>query len=328
LKTRRNFILIPERRNIKITLPIYIDSVSRTEDGNVFYKATTYHCEPIILAPQKGIKRIIKASVGHENYDVTPPGFKQVSDYPTKTVNVPLLIKKPDVALTIYIPLESEAVKVSNENDFYVLDGIHINSTLMQNYAKIDTDGEKTVLVNGHKVEAPTEIPSNEKQAEWVLLNLGFSRANAQKILEKKSAWVPYQSPLMPPVQIQYPTQGSFPNMPVNARSLSPAIQNNIEAEQEMLNNLSEISPEIFDKGFIGVLAKLTDVQEIIQEYIPYLTKALDKLGRLIFIFYYKYDVIKDKFGLNEYNKDIDILRNTFLNLGKIIIDIKRKYNI
>ena len=54
--------------------------------------------------------------------------------------------------------------------------------------------------------------------------------------------------------------------------------------------------------------------------------KAVDKLGRMLFIFWYRGDKIKERFDVTDFAETEDLLKDTFKNLGKVVLDLKRKY--
>lgn len=105
------------------------------------------------------------------------------------------------------------------------------------------------------------------------------------------------------------------------------ASSDNIKREISKAVGLSEMGmKDVFDKAMIGVLSKLTDITSELRSYVPDLMKGLDKVARTLFIFWYRGDKIKDRFTLNEFSETEDLLKDTFNNLGSIILDLKKKY--
>lgn len=84
-------------------------------------------------------------------------------------------------------------------------------------------------------------------------------------------------------------------------------------------------SPEVFNAGIIGTLAEISDVGELMREYLPDLDRALDRLGRMIFLYWWKYDSFKDQYSLDELAQTEDNLRNLFKKLGEVILRFKSK---
>jgi hypothetical protein len=102
---------------------------------------------------------------------------------------------------------------------------------------------------------------------------------------------------------------------------------NNIADEISKAVNLSEMGMrDVFDKSMVGSLTKLTDVNTEVRSYIPDIMSGLDKVARMLFVFWYKGDLIKDRFSINEFSGTEDLLKDTFKNLGEIILDLKKKY--
>jgi hypothetical protein len=80
---------------------------------------------------------------------------------------------------------------------------------------------------------------------------------------------------------------------------------------------------KLMDAATISSMATFNDIDDLIDEYLPDLEKALDKLGRMIFMFWYKTDKFADKYTNTQIKETEDTLRNLFKELGKTIHKFK-----
>jgi hypothetical protein len=92
-------------------------------------------------------------------------------------------------------------------------------------------------------------------------------------------------------------------------------------------NQLAELSqqlgvPNIFEHGVVGELVKTYDAAAMIQKYIPKLEDALDCLGRILFLLYWKPEDFKKTYGADDLtNKENEILSN-FKSFGDLLLDL------
>jgi len=80
---------------------------------------------------------------------------------------------------------------------------------------------------------------------------------------------------------------------------------------------------DILNAGTISSMAAFNDIDDLIDSYLPDLQKALDKIGRMIFMYWYKTDKFADKYTDTEIKETEDMLRNLFKELGKTIYKFK-----
>lgn len=82
---------------------------------------------------------------------------------------------------------------------------------------------------------------------------------------------------------------------------------------------------EVFDTTSIAGLVKSTGDEYLIDRYLGDLMKAMDRLGRLLFNFYWHQDRFEDRFGKASLPELEDSLRNTFESLGDTLLFLKEK---
>ena len=81
----------------------------------------------------------------------------------------------------------------------------------------------------------------------------------------------------------------------------------------------------VFDHAVIGGLAKTYDSGAQIDQFMPDLMKSLDRLGRILFLFYWKNDEFSERYGDQDMQAMEDNLRGVFRNYGDLILKLKQK---
>lgn len=81
----------------------------------------------------------------------------------------------------------------------------------------------------------------------------------------------------------------------------------------------------IFEHGVVGTLAKTYDSIELIDKYLPDLEKALDRLGRIIFLLYWKPDDFVKAYGADDQSDMETKLLSNFKSLGDVVLDLIMK---
>lgn len=82
---------------------------------------------------------------------------------------------------------------------------------------------------------------------------------------------------------------------------------------------------DVFDTAMVANLLKMTRDDEMIDEHIPDLMKGLDRCGRLLFAYFWHGDQFSERFGDSDMSELEDSLRNTFENLGDLVLFLKQK---
>jgi hypothetical protein len=81
----------------------------------------------------------------------------------------------------------------------------------------------------------------------------------------------------------------------------------------------------VFDHATIGGLARLYDSSAVIDQYIPELTKALDRIGRILFIFYWKNEDFAERYGKEDLAEMEDLIRGVYKSFGDLVLKLKQK---
>lgn len=82
---------------------------------------------------------------------------------------------------------------------------------------------------------------------------------------------------------------------------------------------------EVFDTAMLGSLLKATRDDNLVDRYIGDLLKGMDRLGRILFQFYWHQDQFEDRYGKGDMTELEDGLRNAFEAVGDIILFLNQR---
>jgi hypothetical protein len=67
------------------------------------------------------------------------------------------------------------------------------------------------------------------------------------------------------------------------------------------------------------------DVASVVDSYIPEFMDTIDRLGRILFLFYWKHEEFNQRYGSDDVVQMEDRLRNVFKSLGELALQLKEK---
>jgi hypothetical protein len=231
------------------------------------------------------------------------------------------------------------------------------NMILMQKTAAL------VIRHNGTEVRINDSNPVLEKEALIALVSKhGLREKSAREILSRASknrkteCRIKYAEPYGPPMMVNQgpnaptdpgpvmggetimnasvPTQmGIDIGMPVADMSASKTdrqIYNpNTALDQKTLKSVVDAANsgqrEIFDTAMIGSMLRAVRDDTMVDRYMGDLVKGLDKLGRILFMFYWHGDQFADRYGKADMPELEDSLRNAFEMIGDVILFLKQK---
>lgn len=82
---------------------------------------------------------------------------------------------------------------------------------------------------------------------------------------------------------------------------------------------------DVFDVGMLSSMLMVASDDRLIEQWVPDLVKGMDRIGRLLFLFYWHYDKFEDRFGAQDLPELEEFLRTSFDLLGKLILFLKNK---
>lgn len=97
------------------------------------------------------------------------------------------------------------------------------------------------------------------------------------------------------------------------------------DSKQHAINAAQSGQKEVLDTAVITGLVKTLDTESAVDGYIGDLLLGLDRIGRIMFMFYWHADKFKERYGQQDMAELEDNLRNVFKNLGELTLFLKQK---
>ncbi len=82
---------------------------------------------------------------------------------------------------------------------------------------------------------------------------------------------------------------------------------------------------QVFDHASIGGLSVLSDISSVIDTAIPDFMKSLDRLGRILFLFYWNNSEFSERYGTQDIAGLEDSLKGVYKNFGNLVLQLKEK---
>jgi len=176
----------------------------------------------------------------------------------------------------------------------------------------------------------------------------GFQESQAKAIIKQASTSKGYKARVkyaFAPTQPEYtygsdPMAGGVPTTEpqvntqvvpeMSAANTDPAIYDPKNVADPMAMQVAQEAQqsgqkEIFDTAMIGSMLKSVRQDSIVDRYLGDLMKALDRLGRIIFMFYWHNEEFADRYGKQDMPELEDTIRNSFEVLGDLVLFLKQK---
>lgn len=131
-------------------------------------------------------------------------------------------------------------------------------------------------------------------------------------------------------VQTQYPQELGLPIPELSAQQTNAVIYDPFYPPDYQAMRLAQEAAragqkEIFDLGVLVGLLKTVRHDSMVDRYLGDLMKALDRLGRILFMFYWHHEEFEDRYGKQDLPELEDSLRNAFEILGDVCLFLKEK---
>jgi len=114
----------------------------------------------------------------------------------------------------------------------------------------------------------------------------------------------------------------SVPGAQHNGRIRMPVDTSMLQLAQLATQNGDK---ELFDTASLGSLLKETNEDQLISEFVSDWLGSLDKLGRMILVFYWHNEELAERFGEKDLPRLEDVLRNAFDVLGDVVLFVQEK---
>jgi len=204
------------------------------------------------------------------------------------------------------------------------------------------TDGiEYWIRTNGDMGRPMRKLAALEKlivnhqlrEADALAMLKTASKNGAPKYFIKEAQGQPYASPAFPdPMMTNDPSLGVPTQYPqtdlLTVGSDTEQLGSNqmdMDATFRAQQASQQGQKEVMDTSVISGLIKTMDVDTVVDNYIGDLMLGLDRVGRILFMFYWHWDKFKERYGQQDMPELEDNLKNVFDNLGDLTIFLKQK---
>lgn len=94
---------------------------------------------------------------------------------------------------------------------------------------------------------------------------------------------------------------------------------------QQAMDAAQSGKKDIFDTAVMTGLVKTVDVDAVVDSFLPDIIRGMDRVGRVLFMFYWHNESFRDRYGRQELMELEDALRNVFKAQGDLVIFLKQK---
>jgi hypothetical protein len=82
---------------------------------------------------------------------------------------------------------------------------------------------------------------------------------------------------------------------------------------------------EVLDTSMLGSLVNAMDVPSIVDDYLGDIILGMDRIGRILFLLFWKPEAMADRYGREDLVELEDSLKNVFKSLGDVALVLKQK---
>lgn len=158
------------------------------------------------------------------------------------------------------------------------------------------------------------EKAADRKERTWLVKNaIGF----APPIPEPPMGVEPYSG-----IQEQYPQEEYLPiptDYPPAPNYMDPMEQQNV------MQAAQTGQKEVFDTSSIASLAKSTDSDDLIGQFLSDIVLGLDRECRLLFLYYWSYDKFRERYGSENLMELEDQLKDVAKATGDLVLFLKQR---
>ena len=129
------------------------------------------------------------------------------------------------------------------------------------------------------------------------------------------------------------PAEGGLTRGIANGSEIQHAIEGPSDGMKPIDQQAQELADQaaqagqrhVFDQAAVGGLSKVYDTSAVVDSYIPNFMDSLDRLGRILFLFYWKHEDFNSRYGSDDVVEMEDRLRSVFKQLGDLTLKLKEK---
>jgi len=83
--------------------------------------------------------------------------------------------------------------------------------------------------------------------------------------------------------------------------------------------------PNVFEHGVVGSLVQVFDSVSMIDKYLPDMEEGLDRVGRILFLFYWKPRDFEEAYGTDDMTNLENQLLSNFKSFGTVVLDLLKR---
>jgi hypothetical protein len=320
--------LVYDTASRTVSEPLYVDT-KRTTDGVVSYTVRPGYGAKRQLVHNKDLVHVkLKEALMGSNarYIEVKTKHEDVGDYCTYPCTFSPGSQADVTTFLLRGGIKFASVKSDTNNEFRIREGDRKETVSMSKVAAV------VYLAKNFCINADTATKLVGDAETKGLRSFCFEKPASALMLQPEPQFDPMMDPqfnTMVDPQPRYTVGTDFqPELLPPQRigdAWDPTMMRNV-LQTAGPNELAEMSqqgaPHIFEHGVVGELVKTYDASAMIQKYIPKMEDALDCLGRLLFLLYWKPDDFKNTYGSDDLaNKENEILSN-FKSFGDLLLDL------
>jgi len=97
------------------------------------------------------------------------------------------------------------------------------------------------------------------------------------------------------------------------------------EVQDQAIQAAQSGQKEVLDTSVLSGLVNTSGVDSVVDQYLADLMQGLDRVGRILFMFYWHNDKFKERYGKQDLPELEDSLRDVFKSLGELTLFLKQK---
>lgn len=114
--------------------------------------------------------------------------------------------------------------------------------------------------------------------------------------------------------------------IPVYQRAVDPRLAGDPMESMRSIQSAGETGNQsVLDASMLVHLLNSMNVDELINKYVGDCLRALDRIGRLLFMLYWHFDKFKERYGSGDLPDLEAALKNVFNGLGELVLNMRQK---
>ena len=191
---------------------------------------------------------------------------------------------------------------------------------------KLDRAGAMTKLLVDKNMAVPDAEAVLDKAASLGRYSVLVKQAQPTVINTLESSDRPESTIGQPSSVEQSPQYQSEQSMSYEDPYLATGVADSPEMLKSLPTLAAELNTNIFDTSVLASLADTHNPSELLKQYVPDFKEALDKLGRTLFLLWWKYDHFREVYSPAEVTAMESNVRLLLSKLGELTINIKRRF--